>query len=63
MHKMQELSLNKIKISLDAMGGDNAPRVVIEGASEAKTRYLILLIHFWRQEKDTSYNKVIQQPN
>ncbi len=31
--------MKKIQISLDAMGGDDAPRVVIEGASEAKTRY------------------------
>ncbi len=31
--------MNKIKISLDAMGGDNAPEIVVDGASEAKIRY------------------------
>ena len=31
--------MNKIKISLDAMGGDNAPEIVVDGASEAKVRY------------------------
>ena len=31
--------MKKIEISLDAMGGDNAPEIVIKGASEAKTRY------------------------
>ena len=31
--------MKKIKISLDAMGGDNAPDIVVEGAAEAKIRY------------------------
>ena len=31
--------MNKIKISLDAMGGDHAPEIVVEGAAEAKVRY------------------------
>ena len=31
--------MKKIKISLDAMGGDHAPEIVVEGATEAKTRY------------------------
>ena len=31
--------LKKIKISLDAMGGDHAPKIVVEGAAEAKVRY------------------------
>ena len=31
--------MKKIKISLDAMGGDNAPAIVVDGASEAKVRY------------------------
>ena len=31
--------MKNIKISLDAMGGDNAPEIVVEGASEAKVRY------------------------
>ncbi len=61
---MQELSLNKIKISLDAMGGDNAPRVVIEGASEAKTRYPDITYTFFGDRKKIlpiikSYNNLI----
>ena len=31
--------MKKIKISLDAMGGDHAPEIVVEGAAEAKARY------------------------
>ena len=31
--------MKKIKISLDAMGGDNAPEIVVEGAAEARVRY------------------------
>ena len=31
--------MKNIKISLDAMGGDNAPDIVVDGASEAKVRY------------------------
>ena len=31
--------MKKIKISLDAMGGDYAPKIVVEGAAEAKLRY------------------------
>ena len=31
--------MKKIKISLDAMGGDQAPEIVVEGAAEAKLRY------------------------
>ena len=31
--------MKKIKISLDAMGGDHAPQIVVEGAAEAKVRY------------------------
>ena len=30
---------NSIKISLDAMGGDNAPNIVINGASQSKIRH------------------------
>ena len=28
-----------INISLDAMGGDSAPEIVIDGAAQAKVRY------------------------
>ena len=31
--------MKRIKISLDAMGGDHAPEIVVEGATEAKVRY------------------------
>ena len=31
--------MKKIKISLDARGGDYAPEIVVEGAAEAKVRY------------------------
>ncbi len=31
--------MKSVKISLDAMGGDNAPEIVVEGAAEAKVRY------------------------
>ena len=31
--------MKRIKISLDAMGGDHAPEIVVEGAAEAKVRY------------------------
>ena len=31
--------MKKVKISLDAMGGDYAPRIVVDGAAEAKIRY------------------------
>ena len=31
--------MKKIKLSLDAMGGDYAPEIVVEGATEAKLRY------------------------
>ena len=31
--------MKKIKISLDAMGGDKAPSIVVDGAAEAKLRY------------------------
>ena len=31
--------MKKIKLSLDAMGGDYAPEIVVEGAAEAKARY------------------------
>ena len=40
--------LKKIKLSLDAMGGDHAPEIVVMGASEAKIRYPdIEFIFFW----------------
>ena len=31
--------MRKIKLSLDAVGGDHAPEIVVEGAAEAKLRY------------------------
>ena len=31
--------MKKIKISLDAMGGDYAPKIVVDGAAEANERY------------------------
>ena len=42
-----ELFLNKVHISLDAMGGDNAPQIVVSGASEAKTRYPNIIYTFF----------------
>ena len=33
------ICLKNITISLDAMGGDRAPEIVVDGASEAKVRY------------------------
>ena len=43
--------MEKIKISLDAMGGDNAPQIVVEGASEAKVRNPGLVFTFFGDEK------------
>ena len=43
--------MNKIKISLDAMGGDNAPEIVVEGASEAKVRYPDIEFIFFGNKK------------
>ena len=31
--------MKKIKLSLDAMGGDDAPEIVVEGVAEARIRY------------------------
>ncbi len=39
--------MKKIHISLDAMGGDNAPKIVVEGAAEAITRYPDTLFTFF----------------
>ncbi len=40
-----------IKISLDAMGGDDAPNIVVDGASEAKIRYPDVKFTFFGNEK------------
>ena len=43
--------MKKIKISLDAMGGDHAPEIVVEGAAEAKTRYPDIEFIFFGNKK------------
>ena len=43
--------MTKIKISLDAMGGDYAPKVVVEGAAEAKVRYPDIEFIFFGNKK------------
>ena len=43
--------MKKIKISLDAMGGDNAPEIVVEGAAEAKARYPDIEFVFFGNKK------------
>ena len=43
--------MKNIKISLDAMGGDNAPEIVVEGASEAKSRYPDIEFMFFGNKK------------
>ena len=43
--------MKKIKISLDAMGGDYAPEIVVEGAAEAKVRYPDLEFIFFGNKK------------
>jgi len=43
--------LKKIKISLDAMGGDHAPEIVVEGAAEAKVRYPDIEFIFFGNKK------------
>ena len=43
--------MNKIKISLDAMGGDHAPEIVVEGAAEAKVRYPDIEFIFFGNKK------------
>ena len=54
--------MKKIKISLDAMGGDHAPEIVVEGAAEAKVRYPDIDFTFFGNEKvlypliDSYYN-------
>ena len=48
---MRGQSLEKIKISLDAMGGDHAPQIVVEGASEAKIRHPDLEFTFFGDEE------------
>ncbi len=42
---------NSIHISLDAMGGDNAPEIVVKGAFEAKVRCPDLNFSFFGDEK------------
>ena len=59
---------NKITIAIDAMGGDNAPRVVIEGASEAKTRYpdityLVLVLHRLRESRPQHWIRALNCHN
>ena len=44
--------MNSIEISLDAMGGDNAPKIIVEGASEAKTRYPDVVFSFFGNENE-----------
>ncbi len=46
--------MNSIEISLDAMGGDNAPNVIVAGASEAKTRYPNIVFTFFGNENEIS---------
>ena len=43
--------MNKIKISLDAMGGDHAPEIVVEGAADAKARYPDIDFIFFGHDK------------
>ena len=43
--------MKKIKISLDAMGGDHAPEIVVEGATEAKIRYPDIEFIFFGNKK------------
>ena len=43
--------MKKIKISLDAMGGDHAPEIVVEGAAEAKIRYPDIEFIFFGNKK------------
>ena len=43
--------MKKIKISLDAMGGDHAPEIVVEGAAEAKLRYPNIEFIFFGNKK------------
>ena len=43
--------MKKIKISLDAMGGDYAPEIVVKGASEAKIRYPDIEFIFFGNKK------------
>ena len=43
--------MKKIKISLDAMGGDHAPEIVVEGAAEAKLRYPDIEFIFFGNKK------------
>ena len=47
--------MKKIKLSLDAMGGDYAPEIVVEGAAEAKRRYPDIDFIFFG-------NKIILEP-
>lgn len=42
--------VEKIQISLDAMGGDNAPRIVIEGAALALERHQDIAYHIFGDE-------------
>ena len=43
--------MKKIKISLDAMGGDHAPEIVVKGAAEAKVRYPDIEFIFFGNKK------------
>ena len=43
-----------IHLSLDAMGGDNAPEIVVEGAAQSKIRYPNLIFSFFGDEEKVS---------
>ena len=36
---MELFLTNSIHLSLDAMGGDNAPQIIVDGAAQSKIRY------------------------
>ena len=44
----------KIHLSLDAMGGDNAPEIVVEGAAQSKIRYPDLIFSFFGDKEKVS---------
>ena len=50
--------LKPVHISLDAMGGDNAPDIVINGAAQSKVRYPNLRFTFFGDE--TQINPLIK---
>ena len=45
---------SNVRIALDAMGGDNAPAIVIAGASIARKRYPYLNLSFIGESKKIS---------